>query len=384
MIVKDESHVITRCLASVKPIIDYWVIVDTGSSDGTQQIIEEFMQDVDGALYERPWVNFAHNRNEALALAKDKADYVLIIDADEVLKTTGNFELPELDKDFYYITTEFGGTKYGRVQLIDTSLDWKWAGVLHEALDCKDAKSCDTLQNIVNFVRSDGARSQDPDKFLKDAKLLETALIEDPNNTRNMFYLAQSLRDAGKHDAALEWYQKRIAAGGWDQEVFWSLLQVGLLQEHLKMPPQTIINSYTTAYLFRPTRVEPLYRLANFHRNLGNYNAALNAASLGLTLEKSSDVLFVEHWMYDYGLLLEFSIAAYWKEKYLDALLASNLILAQKDLPENIIECVNQNLGWIHSKMRENLSQSKLMNQVKRQFKEEPQISFQPPLLIKS
>ena len=45
MIVKNESKVIERCLGSVKDFINYWVIVDTGSTDGTQQIIKNFMKD---------------------------------------------------------------------------------------------------------------------------------------------------------------------------------------------------------------------------------------------------------------------------------------------------------------------------------------------------
>src|ERR1700732_422892 len=59
MIVKDETRVIRRCLESVKPVIDYWVIVDTGSTDGTQAMIKDFMKDVPGELQERPWVDFA-------------------------------------------------------------------------------------------------------------------------------------------------------------------------------------------------------------------------------------------------------------------------------------------------------------------------------------
>ena len=43
MIVKNEAHVILRCLASVKPWIDSWCIVDTGSSDGTQEIIQNYL-----------------------------------------------------------------------------------------------------------------------------------------------------------------------------------------------------------------------------------------------------------------------------------------------------------------------------------------------------
>ena len=75
------------------------VVVDGGSTDGTQQIIKEYMQDIPGELHESPWVNFEHNRNEALSLAKGKGDYLLFIDADEELQYDSDFELPYLDKD---------------------------------------------------------------------------------------------------------------------------------------------------------------------------------------------------------------------------------------------------------------------------------------------
>ena len=62
MIIKDESAVICRCLASVKPFIDYWVIVDTGSMDNTEEIICEVLQTVPGELHRRVWKNFGENR----------------------------------------------------------------------------------------------------------------------------------------------------------------------------------------------------------------------------------------------------------------------------------------------------------------------------------
>src|SRR5579872_549010 len=72
MIVKNESKSIEKCLNSCKPIIDYWVIQDNGSTDGTQEVIKACMKGIPGELIEGPWVNFAHNRNEALKAAKDK------------------------------------------------------------------------------------------------------------------------------------------------------------------------------------------------------------------------------------------------------------------------------------------------------------------------
>ena len=86
MIVKNEARVIRRCLDSVRPIIDRWIIVDTGSTDGTQDIIREHLRDLPGELHERTWRDFAYNRSEALDLARGQCDYTLIIDADDSLE----------------------------------------------------------------------------------------------------------------------------------------------------------------------------------------------------------------------------------------------------------------------------------------------------------
>ncbi len=93
-------------MASVKPFIDYWVILDTGSSDGTQKLIKEFIKDIPGELHERPWVNFAHNQNKALDLALNKANYCLFIDADEELQISDGLIKSVLDKNCYFIPEE--------------------------------------------------------------------------------------------------------------------------------------------------------------------------------------------------------------------------------------------------------------------------------------
>lgn len=351
MIVKDESAVITRCLGSLKPLIDYWVIVDTGSSDGTQKIIKEFMKDIPGELHERPWKNFGHNRDEALMFAKDKGDYVLFIDADEIFEYAPDFTFPELDKHFYYITTHFNGTKYGRVQLINNHLDWHWKGVLHEALTCPRAFTSDTLKGINNKVYTDGARSKDPKKFEKDAAALEEALIDEPNNTRYTFYLAQSYRDAGNYPKALENYQKRIAMNGWPEEVFISLLYCADLKDWMDYPKVEIVESYLKAFKYRPTRAEPLHRLAAYLRRNQQYAEGYLIAKAGLTIPQPNDLLFVDAGAYSYGLLLESSICAYWIGKYQESHDDTLKILAMEDLPTCIKECAERNLSFAKDKV---------------------------------
>jgi glycosyltransferase involved in cell wall biosynthesis len=351
MIVKDEAPVILRVLESVKPIIDYWVIVDTGSSDGTQDLIRSFMKDIPGELHERPWVNFGHNRNEALFLAKNKADYVLFIDADETLSFAPNFTLPNLDQDFYYIRIQYGGMTYTRTMLVNNHLDWKWEGVLHEYITSPEARTYSILPGVTNIVHTDGNRSKDEHKYEKDAHLLEEALIEEPNNERYRFYLAQSYKDAKKYELALRNYQKRVEMEGWAEETFWSMLQIALMREILNYSPEIIIDSYYKAYLYRNTRSEPLYRISALLRKENEFEAAYEIAKKGLLIKTPSDTLFVEKWIYDWGLLFEFSIAAYWSQKYSESLLASLLLLEKPNIPENIRTQVENNLVWIRSKL---------------------------------
>lgn len=142
MIVKNEAHVIERCLESVIPLIDCWAISDTGSTDGTQDIIRNFFKSrgIPGELFERSWVNFSHNRNEAFELGRDlvidgeKADYLLFMDADDILTYTPNYVRPEVfDKGAYYVRIFYSGTTYDRIQLVRSSLPWTWIGVVHES-----------------------------------------------------------------------------------------------------------------------------------------------------------------------------------------------------------------------------------------------------------
>ncbi len=347
MIVKNEKEVIRRCLESVKPLIDSWVIVDTGSTDGTQEIIKEFMKDIPGELFERPWKNFAHNRNEALSLARDRADYLLFIDADDKFDIAKDFTRPKLTKDCYQIRIDYSGSTYYRTQLISTRLPWKWVGVVHEVLVCDTMQTMDNLNGVTMLIVGGGDRSQDPKKFEKDALVLEKALLEEPNNARYTFYLAQSYRDAGLLEKSLKTYERRVDLGGWNEEVFWSLYQIAMIQEWLNMPEETIRNSYLKAYRYRPTRAEPLFRLAAYYRLKEDYFNGYLYSQFAMRMKQPNNMLFVESWIYDYGSLLEFSICAYWIDRCLEAYDSSNMLLANQKLPDHVRECVKSNLKFV-------------------------------------
>lgn len=310
MIVKDESQVIERCLASVKGLIDYWVIVDTGSTDGTQEIIRNFLRDIPGVLIERPWVDFAHNRNEALGYAKGKGDYLLFIDADEELKFGANFSLPKLDQSYYTITICADKMEGHRAFMIDNHLDWAWKGVLHEQPLSYQVKSAVHMKGIAIDANSrEGDRSKNPNKWLKDAKTLEEALKLEPANSRYVFYLAQIYEDGKDYSSALQNYEKRIKMGGCPQEIFWSKYRAACLQEVLGMASETVIHSYCEAIKASPTRAEPIHGLAKFFLERKNPFLAYHAAKFALALPCPND-LIIDKGIYESDLLIQFALAA--------------------------------------------------------------------------
>jgi glycosyltransferase involved in cell wall biosynthesis len=340
MIVLDESPVIQRCLASVKPLIDYWVIVDTGSTDGTPSIIRECLKEIPGELYEKPWLDFAQNRNEALTLAKNRGDYLLFIDADEYLIFHESFALPDLVSDCYFVCIQTSAKViFYRKILIRSELNWVWEGSVHEEVKCFACRGFEILPGVINVASQEGHRSKDPDRYLKDAAILERALEKDPDDKRNLFYLGLSYKKAGKDSLALQNLEKRVARGGeYHEEVFYSMLLIAALQEDLQMPSEVFLNSYCKAFLYRPSRIEPLSGLTDYFVRTKNYILGYLVSRFALTIRRTSDLLFVHFSMYEYETLILFAECAWQIGKLNEALWALDELLAKKSLPADFRE----------------------------------------------
>jgi glycosyltransferase involved in cell wall biosynthesis len=365
MIVKNEAHVIERCLTSVAPLCNYMLLVDTGSSDGTQALVRRYFDasGILGDVIDEPWRDFAYNRSFALARLREHSDidYGLMIDADEVLVYDMGFDAADfkagLTSDIYDIRTIYGGIEYLRPQLFNNRLDFSYRGVLHEFLQTPPGElSRSVAEGFHNWPVQDGARGGDPEKFRKDAVVLAAALEQESDPwlaSRYQFYLAQSYRDAGELAPALAAYEARTGQGYWDEEVFCAGYEVGRLRERLGRPAAEVLAAYLGAYDACPRRAESLHAAARFTRLRGQHHLAYMLAKTALSIPKPDDGLFVEPWIYDFGLLDEFSIAAYWAGHLRESLEACDTLLSGGKLPAEHRARVIENHRFAEDRLRE-------------------------------
>lgn len=326
MIVKNETPVLERLFRSVAGVIDYYVIVDTGSDDGTPEFIAQWMAQagIPGEVHRRAWVNFGVNREQALQLAVQagKADWLLLIDADEELGCSKpDFYRQLVPGVTYRLEKRLGAVRYLVPHLLDIRHNqWRWRAPVHEYLE--HLAGPDLRQELpdvwITCHAGEGARSRGKsaaDKFLADAQVLERHLAEQPDDHRSRFYLAQSYRDAGHWALAREHYLRRVAMqGGWIEETFFAQYQAGAMARLLNLPHETVRADLLAACNLRPCRGEALHELAVHCRHHGLWGEACAFASAGASLPKPKDNLFVQYQIYEWRLLDEQCVAAYWAD----------------------------------------------------------------------
>ncbi|MFD7257361.1 glycosyltransferase [Streptomyces sp. NPDC059874] len=355
MIVKNEAPVIRKCLESVRPLIDTWVIVDTGSTDGTQEIIREFFSDLPGVLHERPWKGFDGSRSEAIDLARSSADYLLFIDADDVMEVPPGFHMPDLTRDLYRIAIHHAPIIHWRPALVSTRLPWRYVGVLHEYLDCESNQfSSGVLEGINMLIVGGGARLRDGgerQKYLRDAKVLEEGLRKEPGNARYAFYLAQSWRDAGEPEKSLAAYDLRSGMGGFAEEAFCSQLYAARLAASLDRSPAEVTDRFLRAHESRPSRAEALGSLARICRQQSRFPLAHMFARQAAAIPRPDDILFVEFDWYEWRALDELAVAAYWVGEYRESADCCERLLQSGKLPADQLDRVSANLDFARRKL---------------------------------
>jgi len=356
MIVKNEEHCIERCLESIAPYIDTWLICDTGSTDKTKEVIQNFFdkKGISGEIVDIPWEGFGASRTKALELCKGKMEYAWMIDADD--SVAGKPNIPKkLTADGYTLKIKRGDFTWWRNHIFRLDADWYYEGVLHEFAACKKAPFV-ALKLEGNYhieARTEGGRNigvTPQEKYLKDAEILLDALTNEnsphyaPTNSRYVFYLAQSYFDAGDFELAKEWYLKRAQLGGWEEEVFYSMYRVGICSCLLENPWNVIHEAFLQAWAYRPIRAEPLWQLSKLYRQNGNPRLAYLYAKAGLDVPfPEHDILFISHDLWNWSLLDEITATAFYVHKFEEGLAACNLLLKSGKVPKEHLQRIKDN-----------------------------------------
>jgi len=348
LIVKNEEKIIERCLSSVKGIVDKIIICDTGSTDSTIEKITNFAENnkIFCEIYHTPWKNFGWNRTELLKLSKHKTDYLLLLDADEQIEVN-NFNKENLTADAYYLRHS-GGLDYAQVLLVNNHIDWYYVGVTHEYIDTKEKIVEETLNSIIIHDFTDGSSRKD--KSQKDIDLLLQGIKDEPNSSRYHFYLAQTYKESNQFEKAIEYYLKRIEMKGWDEEVYYSMYSLAYCKEQLNKIEEAKYY-YLAAWEFRPTRIEPLFRLTQLCRCRKEYQQGYMFAKKGLEARYPTDKLFINKDIYDYELLFEKSICSYWLGKYQEAYEDCKKIMTIPEVPETIADQNKKNIQFSEKKL---------------------------------
>lgn len=403
MIVKNESKIILRLLTSLLGKIDMISIVDTGSSDNTKEIIEDFgkQNKIPTAVHCEEFKNFCYNRTHSVKKAQEtfpKATFILLSDADFIWE--GDFPNKNfLIEQGYSIEQYSQDYRYWNTRLLKANIDWECKGVTHEFW--RACKNQTKYQGTINmFAKITSLRINDQedggcklDKFERDERLLKEALANPKNEEKGIlirykFYLAQTLRTMGKYDESNEWYLKRIEDKDYDEEVYFCYYKIGtnyehmawkhldeikeeckhkqdenddtetdyeseedVLEEHEKYNETAIKffnlakEYFKKAYHFRKTRAEALYALTRLHRIISEHSEAYRNALIGKKIKyPSNDNLFIEANCYDYLFDYEISIVApYIGKKEIGAKALGKLLARKHDLPSHILKTCEHN-----------------------------------------
>lgn len=319
MIVKNESRVIERALRSAIPFIDSYAICDTGSTDDTKEIISRVMAEAGkpGIIQDDAWVNFGHNRSLALKAARDQEPegWSIMMDADDSLAGTpppADFWTsipPSLNA--FRINITHGSLRHHRTQIFSNRHLWKYDGAVHEYPLCITGESIGVFPETAWMIaRCEGARSEDPLKYVRDAFALRKELETKPKEPRALFYLAQSYRDAGLTQEAIAAYKERIAVEGWAQERYMSYVNLIKMTEDLE---EKIAYGWKAVEIDH-TRLEAPYYILFAARKQNKFSQEVLAMGLlSKVREPSPGYLFAEQYIYDYAFDDELAIISYWK-----------------------------------------------------------------------
>ncbi len=297
-ICKDESHVIEKMLESAKGIVDLIVVNDTGSTDGTQQIIKNFGEKygIPTYVFERPFDDFERSRNHAMEKLREVVKELewdpskvhgFWFDCDETLVIDSKFDKNQFKNDLYMINTYIGNMKYTRNTFFRVSLPFRWYGPVHEFIVCDQQNITSGLAEYIHVdVKMTGSSWQGDisQKYLDHSHKLEAYISKNRQDPRWIFYTAQSYHDSAsmkdnkeENDErlrrALKYYRERTQrTDGYAEEIYYAQYRIGAIMRILEEPWALTHQELLKAYTMDPMRGESIKVIIDYYLQMGDWH----------------------------------------------------------------------------------------------------------------
>jgi len=323
MIIKNEAHGIADTLESFRPYIDYWTILDTGSTDGTQDVVKRVLANIPGQLIEEPFVDFSTSRNRALDLHGLRTTFTIMPDSDdrlvhgETLRTyvIDNAKSEGIVHEAYDVCIHRGSSTYYLPILLRAKCRWRYRGRVHEYCGRPGAPPAQLRVPSVEVtkVASEKSLAATRARWERDLVLLEADRAQAPTDPRTLFYLAQTYDCLGRTEEAITYYRERVRVGGWAEETFEAAMRIALMLARIDRPWPEIQQAYLDAHTFDPKRAEPLVAIAeHYYYKHDNLPLTFLFARRAMELPLPNATLFVEREAYEWKAAHLVSIAGYY------------------------------------------------------------------------
>ena len=306
-IVKDESHCILTMLKSAIQISDAIVIADTGSTDGTQEMIRKFGEENNIPTYvvERPFDDFEKSRNFGMEKAREIVKelgwnpndcWTWWCDADETIVVDSKFDKKQFVNDLYMINTYIGQMKYTRNTFARVSKPFRFYGPIHEFIVCDDQNITSGLATDIHVdVKMIGASWQGdiPTKYKNHAFVLEKYIDANRQDPRWIFYTAQSYHDSASMPdnkeeneerlrRALKYYKERVnRTDGYAEEIYYSQFRIGTIMRAIEEPWNLTHQELLKAYNMDPIRGESIKIIIDYYLQMNEWNMAYLYSKFG-------------------------------------------------------------------------------------------------------
>jgi glycosyltransferase involved in cell wall biosynthesis len=376
MMIKNEEKRITVSFDSMKDVTDTFIILDTGSVDNTLNIVREYCKTnkINLHLKEEPFVNFEVSRNVLLDFADEvlpfnEKRYLVQLDCNDELQNKENLikfaeNFNGNQTGFHLKQKWFTGKSidtYFNIRMVISHCGWRYKGVVHEYI-CRNGKSGGNdasdvirLDDIILFQD----RTKDDDKsfkrFTRDKNLLYTEYLKNPNDSRTLFYLAQTCGCLDLKHEAYQYYILRTKEDGFIEEIFHSYNRLGEISRALNHPWEESFMWFMKAF-HHSQRAEPLISIAEYYlthnykgENKPDYLSSYMYAKMACDLIfPYNQILFIDRQCYTYKRYHTLGQCAYYVGRFKEGKQACLKAIMAEDREIDL-----QNLLWYLRKDKE-------------------------------